>query len=98
MGVERTPNKSHHRNFTLEKKKNLLAVLVGDRTRNVLITSPSCHQLSYPDVVVVGKETWGFTSTETIQVYQGRGSFGGWEFYISNTSARYTVTTRMTLH
>ena len=31
------------------------------------------------------KETWGFTSTETIKAYQGRGSWGVGIFFLSNT-------------
>ena len=43
------------------------------------------------------KETWGFTSTETVKAYQGRGSWGvGNFFYLTPTC--YTVTTRTTLH
>ena len=43
------------------------------------------------------KETLGFTSTETIKAYQGRGSWGGREIlYLTHT--RYTVTTSMILH
>ena len=32
-----------------------------------------------------GKETWGFTSTETIKAYYGRGSWGGGGIFISDT-------------
>ena len=48
------------------------------------------------DVNATVKETLGFTSTETVQAYYGRGSRGSGILYLTPT--RYAVTTRMILH
>ena len=73
---------------TVDGPRNLTMRAIVNGVNNVSIL------LSFPFLL---KETWGFTSTETIKVYKGRGSWGGREFlYLTPTC--YTVTTRLILH
>ena len=66
----------------------------ADRTEVPLLTSLAPYRSATS--ATEEEETFGFTSTKTIKAYQGRGSWGSGNLYLTPT--RYTVTTRMILH
>ena len=80
--VDRT-NKAEER--TLEEQ--------SEKTENCLESVWNEIQLKGPQETEVDKkswkETWGFTSTETIKAFCRRGSLGVGNFFISNTFSIY---------
>ena len=68
---------AHCRKSVLEKEQEGREI-PACRTHRQQHAGPTLYSLGY----IPGKETWAFTSTETIKAYYGRGSWGVGNLYI----------------